>query len=116
HYALAPNYENGKFVNQTPTDMHMDLSTIVSVLRDQIKGISNSRPEKPIPVVPIDSLHIQEDRTNSLIWFGHSSFLLRLDSLNIIVDPMFGDSPAPNPMLGGKRFDYDSPLTPESLP
>lgn len=115
-YALAPNYSNGKFVNQTNTEMHMDLATIASVLRDQVKGIPNSRPSSPLPIVPVDSLYIQENMANSIIWFGHSSFFVKLNGLNILIDPMFGDAPAPHPMVGGKRFEYELPIIPEKLP
>lgn len=115
-YALAPNYSNGKFINQTNTEMHMDLATIASVLRDQVKGIPNSRPSSPLPIVPVDSLYIQENMANSIIWFGHSSFFVKLNGLNILIDPMFGDAPAPHPMVGGKRFEYELPIIPEKLP
>lgn len=115
-YALAPNYSNGKFINQTNTEMHMDLATIASVLRDQVKGIPNSRPSSPLPIVPVDSLYIQENMANSIIWFGHSSFFVKLNGLTILIDPMFGDAPAPHPMVGGKRFEYELPIIPEKLP
>lgn len=74
-YALAPNYSNGKFINQTNTEMHMDLATIASVLRDQVKGIPNSRPSSPLPIVPVDSLYIQENMANSIIWLDTLHFL-----------------------------------------
>src|SRR5690606_10453824 len=115
-YALAPNYSNGKFINQTNTEMHMDLATIASVLRDQVKGIPNSRPSSPLPVVPVDSLYIQENMANSIIWFGHSSLFVGLNGLNILIDPMFGDAPAPHPRVGGNGFGYELPLIPEKLP
>lgn len=115
-YTLASNFSNGKFVNLVPTDMHMDLATIASVLRDHIKGVSDSRPTNPIPVVPIDSLNIEESKENILMWFGHSSFLLKMNGLNILIDPMFSNAPAPHPVVGGKRFEYALPITPEELP
>lgn len=115
-YTLASNFSNGKFANLVPTDMHMDLATIASVLRDHIKGVSDSRPTNPIPVVPIDSLNIEESKENILMWFGHSSFLLKMNGLNILIDPMFSNAPAPHPVVGGKRFEYALPITPEELP
>lgn len=115
-YTLASNFSNGKFVNLVPTDMHMDLATIASVLRDHIKGVSDSRPANPIPVIPIDSLNIEESKENILMWFGHSSFLLKMNGLNILIDPMFSNAPAPHPVVGGKRFEYALPITPEELP
>ena len=116
HYALVSNYSDGKFMNQTTTDMHMDLATIASVMRDHIRGVPNSRPSNPLPIVSADSSYIQEKMTDALIWFGHSSFFVKLNGLNILIDPMLGKAPAPHPMVGGRRFDYELPIAPEELP
>lgn len=116
HYASVSNYSDGKFINQTPTDMNMDLATFASVLRDQLKRVPNSRPSNPLPIVPADSSYIQEKMADALIWFGHSSFFVKLNGLNILIDPMFSNSPAPHPVVGGRRFDYQLPITPEKLP
>lgn len=116
-YSTADNYDEGKFVNQTLTEMNMDMSTIISIIRDRIKGTADGRPEKTLPVVPIDPHEIDTaGEENAVRWFGHSAFLVNLDGLKILIDPMFGSSPAPSPLLGGKRFDYDLPIAPEDLP
>lgn len=115
-YALVSNYSDGKFMNQTPTDMRMDLATIASVMRDHIRGVPHSRPFNPLPVVYADSSFIQEEMADALIWFGHSSFFVKLNDLNILIDPMFSNAPAPHPMVGGRRFEYELPIPPEKLP
>lgn len=47
---------------------------------------------------------------NSLIWFGHSAFLLHLDGKNILIDPMLGQHPSPSPLVGTKRFTEKLPI------
>jgi L-ascorbate metabolism protein UlaG (beta-lactamase superfamily) len=36
-----------------------------------------------------------------LIWFGHSSYLLRINGINILVDPVFSGYASPYSFLGG---------------
>lgn len=117
-YDKALNHNQGKFVNQIPTSMNMDLSTIVSLVRDRIQGNQNGRPQRPLPVIQVDPQKISqkaEDQT-SIVWFGHSAFLLQMEGLNILIDPMLGNSPAPYSFLGGKRFNTTLPIKPEALP
>ena len=103
-YQKTGHYDDGKFLNQTPTSMDMNFSSIVSTLKEFIKGVPNDKPNFQIPVKSVDSLNIDTNNRNRLIWFGHSAFLLQLDGKNILIDPMFGNVPAPHPWLGGKRF------------
>ncbi len=48
-------------------------------------------------------------------WFGHSSFLLQMGSVNVLVDPVFSDRSSPVSFAGPKRFS-ELPLLPEELP
>src|SRR5699024_10964463 len=111
-YALVSNYSDGKFMNQTPTDMHMDLATIASVMRDHIRGVPRSRPFNPLPVVYADSSYIQEKMADALIWFGHSSFFVKLNDLNILIDPLFTKAPTPHPQVVRRRLVYKMTAAP----
>lgn len=117
-YLLSGNYKDGKFSNQVPTDMNMDFWTGISVMREFIKGTANDKPESKLPVLKIDSLDIvnRNDTVTRLTWFGHSSFLLEMDGMNILLDPMFGDKPSPHPMLGSARFTEELPIDIDKLP
>lgn len=116
-YELSGNYEKGKFMNLIPTSMDMDFGNMTGVLKKFIKGVPNSKPKFKIPVEKIDSLNlVQNDTLTKLIWFGHSTFLLQMDGKNILIDPMFGDVPAPHPWLGKKRYSKQLPIEIEKLP
>ena len=39
-----------------------------------------------------------------------------MENLNIFIDPMLGDVPAPHPLLGSKRFQKELPISIDSLP
>ncbi|MCB0283158.1 MAG: MBL fold metallo-hydrolase [Calditrichaeota bacterium] len=112
------HYRDGVFVNQIPTSLDMSFSKSLSILKDFASGTPHSKPEKPLPVIPVDSLTIasKNDSLLRLTWFGHSAFLLEIAGKNILLDPMFGDVPAPHPWLGSKRFTEGLPIEIEKLP
>ena len=39
-----------------------------------------------------------------ITWIGHSSFLLQIDGLNVLTDPVFGERASPVPFAGPKRL------------
>lgn len=117
-FRTSSNFKEGQFINQIPTPMTMDFGTIKTLIRDYAKGNPHGRPTFSLPVKKVDSSFIANSSSEAIriTWFGHSAFLLEIEALNILIDPMFGDVPAPHPWLGGKRFNPELPIQPESLP
>lgn len=110
-------YSDGKFENLIPTTMDMDFGKTIKMLPEFFKNDPSRVPSFKIPIVSRDSLELVENTIPTrLIWFGHSAFLLQIDGKNILIDPMLGDVPAPNPLLGKKRFFKDLPIEIEKLP
>lgn len=113
-YRNFNHYQNGKFVNQNPTDMKMDLSAILSLMNDSLTGKAERSPSNPIPIsLNWDKIHSNKD---SLTWFGHSTMLLTLDKKKILIDPMFGPTPSPVSFVGSKRYSEDLLYVIEKLP
>ncbi len=116
-YAVSKNYKDGKFVNTNKVELDMSFRDMGKSIVGYFKPQPNTVPEKNIPVQKVDSLQIAAYNGNTrLIWFGHSAFLLQIDQKNILIDPMFGEVPAPHPMLGGKRFSKELPIEIEKIP
>ncbi|MEP2772753.1 MAG: MBL fold metallo-hydrolase [Fulvivirga sp.] len=117
-YSSSPNFEQGKFTNAIPTNMDMSFSETVGVMYEFFKGAPGRSPDQPLPLHKIDSIDIakKSDTLTRLTWFGHSTFLLEIRGKNILIDPMFGQVPAPHPLLGSKRFNEELPITIEELP
>ncbi len=116
-YANSQNHKDGKFINKGDVQMSMDFTKFIKSLVGYFNSPSKTVPNTDIAVVKIDSLDIvgYKDSTR-LIWFGHSTFLLQMNNKNILIDPMFGDVPAPHPILGSKRFSSELPIEIEKLP
>lgn len=58
------------------------------------KRPENIKPQQKIPGFKID-LHSVADENPVLIWFGHSSYLIKYKGKNILVDPVFCGHAAP---------------------
>ena len=113
-YQKLAYYKDGKFVNLIKSEMNIEFFKLMG---QYINPVPNKSPAANIEVLKIDSLEIVENRSQDQItWFGHSAFLLELDSKKILLDPMFGNSPAPHPWLGPKRYSKELPIEIEKIP
>ncbi|MFK7899862.1 MAG: MBL fold metallo-hydrolase [Cyclobacteriaceae bacterium] len=114
-YAKSGHYEKDKFINHSVTKMNLNYWELI---KEQFKKAPNRSPQQEIKVDKIDSLTIEnhEKTVTQLTWFGHSAFLLEIEDKKILLDPMLGDTPAPHPLLGTKRYSKELPIEIEKLP
>jgi len=114
-YEKSGNYENGKFKNEQTTVLSIDIRKLV---KRMFENSPDRKPKRNIIVEKIDSLEIvNRDRNiTQLTWFGHSAFLLEMDGKKILLDPMFGQTSAPHPWFGPKRYSTELPIEVEKLP
>lgn len=113
-YSKLENYRDGQFRNAKDPVMNINLKTMIEFF----KGDPSRAPQEETPVLKLDSLEIEKFNNDStrLTWFGHSAFLLEIDGLKILLDPMLGPVPAPHPWLGTKRYQDEIPLEIDKLP
>ena len=83
---------------------------LVDVLRwsvwDRIRG---NKPETKdsydFPVFENGGKFLRENKTElTITWIGHTSFLIQLDGVNILLDPVFSDRSSPVQWAGPKRY------------
>ena len=116
-FKKSDNYKEGKFVNKTGAKSNLGFRDFLKVMGNYINPLPNTAPEKNILACSLDSLDIVNFKDSTrLVWFGHSTFLVQINNLNILIDPMFGETPSPVSFLGTKRFSKDLPITIEQLP
>ncbi|MFD0941423.1 MBL fold metallo-hydrolase [Pedobacter boryungensis] len=107
------NYKNGAIENQSPTPALPENVSYLMVIREMIKGNVNSIPKHPIPYeIP----NFDRSEKLKLTWFGHSSYLIQVDGLNILVDPVFSKRTSPFQFIGTKNFGGTDFLELEDLP
>ncbi|MFF2885514.1 MBL fold metallo-hydrolase [Paenibacillus sp. NPDC057967] len=112
----SPQFSDGKFRNQTSTPMNYSLRDSTDALVRMIKGTPNSRPKGSIPVEPFDSKAFMENKEDKVIWFGHSTLLLKVDGVKLLIDPVFSGYASPVRFFGPKRYSDKLPAEIEDLP
>lgn len=75
---------------------------------------AHQTPDKKIPGYRID-LQAVPDETPAVIWFGHSSYLIKYRGKNILVDPVFSGNAAPT-SLAVKAFKGADLYTVDDMP
>lgn len=94
----SPHYKNGKFENLSFTPDLAEDATYWKILKEQFRKIEDKTPNEPIPSVKTNLKQLPEQP--QIVWFGHSSYLLRLNGKNILVDPVFSGYASPIPIFG----------------
>lgn len=113
-YQKHPNYAQGRFQNLQPRSTVVETPNFID---NSIHPRPERRPQKSLPyetLATADLLNPPEQAR--IVWFGHSTFLIDLDGVRLLVDPMFGHVPSPLPPFGGVRFSKGLPLDVQDLP
>jgi len=94
--ALYPNYADGAFENLYPiTDSFIYIDTArVRVEMKMRKFSRRPRCTQPIPSVKTNLRDTLFERP-TIVWFGHSSYLIQSQGYNILVDPVLSDNASP---------------------
>ncbi|RZM22518.1 MAG: MBL fold metallo-hydrolase [Pedobacter sp.] len=108
-----PNYKNGELQNLSPTPTLPEGVSYWNVIVGMLKGNKESRPTRPIPTVRPDFSSTQNVK---IIWFGHSSYLIQADGMNILVDPVLSTRTSPISFIGAKSFEGTDFIKAEELP
>lgn len=92
----SPNFRNGVFHNLEVTPSLKNDVNIVSLMWD---FLFNKKPGlKPLVVLPAVKCDLKNlPEQDLLVWFGHSSYLLKIDGKLLLVDPVFSENASPVP-------------------
>ncbi|HTE10757.1 MAG TPA: MBL fold metallo-hydrolase, partial [Chitinophagaceae bacterium] len=90
----SPNYKNGSFKNISHTPVMAEDSSFWKTLRSYLNKPKDTKPPVPLPFVKTDLNNLQNDAP-VIVWFGHSSYLIRINGLTILIDPVFSNHAAP---------------------
>ena len=111
----ASNFYNGKFHNEEDFSvMAMEKSPAPDPLTFSKKS---SRPDFEFPTKKPDFLDSEHAAIEELkvTWFGHSSLLVQMHGLNILIDPVFSEMISPVSFVGSRRFSHPG-ITVDDLP
>lgn len=106
----ASNYKNGKFYNDGNFKMlHNDSA------KNNFVSTKDSVPKDEIPIMSPTYLDNPTIDTLNITWFGHSTILMQMHGMNILIDPVFSSVASPVSFVGSYRFS-DVPIEIEELP
>jgi L-ascorbate metabolism protein UlaG (beta-lactamase superfamily) len=90
----SKNYKNNAFQNLSETRLMADNSSMLKNLWKFMNKPKNTAPPKPLPSIKTDLKSLKPDKP-VIIWFGHSSYFIRINRKNILVDPVFSGNASP---------------------
>jgi len=110
----SPNYKNDIFQNLSQTEVMLPGASMGKMLREYFNKSKLTEPPKRLPSVKTDLKNIQAE-TPSIVWFGHSSYLIKSNNFTILVDPVFSGNASPISLFG-KSFEGSDIYNPSDFP
>jgi L-ascorbate metabolism protein UlaG (beta-lactamase superfamily) len=110
----SPNYRDGAFQNLLPTEVLKKGTSMWKLIRENRHKPTDNHPPKPIPSIRTDLNTLPKDAA-TIVWFGHSSYLLQLGITRILVDPVFSGNASPVTLFA-KAFPGSDIYKPQDMP
>lgn len=95
----SPNYKDGSFQNREETSVEAKESNAMKLLGGYWSRSPENEPKTPLPSVKTD-LRTLPDELPTLVWFGHSSYLIKHRGFTVLMDPVFSGSASPVSFFG----------------
>lgn len=97
----ASNYINNKFVY--PSEFEAD-----GLSEDNRVSKKETTPEDKLPVMDPEISEALPIDKYSVTWFGHSTLLIQIHEMNLLIDPVFSQRSSPVSFAGPKRYTEPS--------
>ncbi len=110
----SPNYRDGVFQNLEKTEVMREDASYVGMMSDFINKDKDNTPPKPLPSIRTD-LRALPDSAPTVVWFGHSSYLIKSKGITVLVDPVFSGNASPVSFFG-KAFPGSNVYSVEDMP
>lgn len=107
----AKNYRDGRFFNEGNFQIMWEAGEV----DDKVMSSKGTKPKDDLPVMASEYDSDPAENEVRITWFGHSSLLLQMHGMNILIDPMLSERSTPVSFVGPKRFS-DTQVEVEDLP
>lgn len=113
----SKQYQDGKFKNPLDVPLMAPGSTWKYIKKSFFTKRIDPKPTGEIPLKPMRSKDWAEIDADKLIfaWLGHSSILITMGGVTVLVDPVLEKRASPFAWFGPKRF-HPAPVSAEGLP
>jgi len=115
---VKPVFKDGVYSNPWPVDSSQIPKARRSMLNWLKAKPAKTRPAKPLPAQQVNIEQAFPENQNGLhvTWLGHSSLLVQIDGIRLLLDPVFVNNVSPVPLVGIKRFQEKAPVSADALP
>lgn len=110
----SKNYRDGAFQNVDPTDVMRRDASYLALMMDNFRKPADVEPAYQLPSVQTD-LNTLSSSGTSVVWFGHSSYLIKSEGITLLIDPVLSGHASPVSFFG-KAFPGTSTYTAASMP
>ncbi len=90
----SSNYKSNGFENLSETPMMLQDGSYYDILKKFLNKNADTKPPSALPSIKTDLKNIQSEKP-VIVWFGHSSYFIRIQNKNILVDPVFSGNASP---------------------
>lgn len=111
----SPNYRDGIFQNLSVTEVMAEKGSFFKTFKKFLNKPKNTVPPSPIPSVKTDLKNLPSGNP-VLVWFGHSSYLIKINGKHILVDPVFSGYASPFTFKSAKNFDGSNVYSVDDMP
>ncbi len=111
----SPNYRDGIFQNRTETLMMAGKGDGFKIFMKFLNKPKTTVPPSPLPSVKTDLKNLPDGKP-VLVWFGHSSYLIKINGKHILVDPVFSGYASPFKLKSAKNFNGSNVYSVEDMP
>lgn len=110
----SKNYRDGSFQNLSPTAVTRKGTSPVKLMRDYVNKSPANVPSAPLPSVKTDLAALPDDKP-TVVWFGHSSYLIKSKGVTVLMDPVFSGNASPVTFFG-KSFPGSNVYSAADMP
>ncbi|WP_338876645.1 MBL fold metallo-hydrolase [Spirosoma sp. SC4-14] len=110
----SSHYRNGVFENLEPTAVMREGASYWKVMNDYFKKDKYNIPPQPLPSVKTNLKTLPDDKP-TIVWFGHSSYLIKSNGTTVLVDPVFSGHASPVSFFG-KSFAGSDVYSVDDMP
>jgi L-ascorbate metabolism protein UlaG (beta-lactamase superfamily) len=90
----SPNYKNDAFQNLSVTEQLAKDASFLKLGTQSLNKPKTVAPNKVLPFTRTDLKQLQADQP-VIVWFGHSSYLIKVNGKTILIDPVFSGTASP---------------------
>jgi len=99
----SPNFKNGTFQNLIETKALAEDASYFGLFSKLFTSVPGIAPLRALPSQKTDLKAIPADKP-TIIWFGHSSYLISIGGKKILADPVFSERASPVQYSGPKNY------------